>query len=113
MTDNNDDFELIRGTGNAFADQGLPDAEMEQARAILAAAIGKTMAAQGIGPREAERRTGIAASDFSRIRHARLERFTIDRLMSILDRLGQEVRVSINVRPRGVDGERGLHMPLV
>jgi predicted XRE-type DNA-binding protein len=105
MTDHDDDFELIRGTGNAFADQGLPDAEMEQARAILAAAIGKTMTAQGIGPREAERRTGIAASDFSRIRHAKLERFTIDRLMSILERLGQEVHFSIDVRPRSPSGQ--------
>lgn len=110
MTDHNDDFELIRGTGNAFADQGLPDPEMEQARAILAAAIGKTMSAQGIGPREAERRTGIAASDFSRIRHAKLERFTIDRLMSILDRLGQEVHFSIDVRPRNPSGQRQLHL---
>ncbi len=110
MTDHDDDFELIRGTGNAFADQGLPDPEMEQARAILAAAIGKTMAAQGIGPREAERRTGIAASDFSRIRHAKLERFTIDRLMTILDRLGQEVHFSIDVRPRGLGGPGQLHL---
>jgi predicted XRE-type DNA-binding protein len=105
-----DDFELIRGTGNAFADQGLPDPEMEQARAILAAAIGKTMTMQGIGPREAERRTGIAASDFSRIRHAKLERFTIDRLMTILDRLGQEVHFSIDVRPRGSGGRGQLQL---
>ena len=109
MTDH-DDFELIRGTGNAFADQGLPDPEMERARAILAAAIGKAMTAQGIGPREAERRTGIAASDFSRIRHAKLERFTIDRLMTILDKLGQEVRFSIDVRPRSASGQGQLHL---
>jgi predicted XRE-type DNA-binding protein len=100
MTGHNDDFDLIRGTGNAFADQGLPDADMEQVRAVLAAAIGKAMTAQGIGPREAARRTGVAASDLSRIRNARLERFTIDRLMTILGRMGQEVRVSVEVGAR-------------
>jgi hypothetical protein len=35
----------------------------------------------------AQVRTGIAAADFSRIRNADLARFTIDRLMSILNRL--------------------------
>lgn len=104
MTDKNDDFELIRGSGNVFADLGMPNAEMEQTRAILAAAIGKTLTSQGIGPREAERRTGVAASEFSRIRKADLERFTIDRLMTILDKLGQEVHVSIEVFPRGSKG---------
>ena len=30
-------------------------------------------------------RTGIAAADFSRIRNAALGRFTVDRLMSVID----------------------------
>jgi len=34
MTDQEDDFELVRGSGNVFADLGLPDAELEQFRAI-------------------------------------------------------------------------------
>ena len=38
--------------------------------------------------RAAPVRTGIAAADFSRIRNADLARFTVDRLMSILNRLG-------------------------
>jgi predicted XRE-type DNA-binding protein len=43
--------------------------------------------------------TGFAAADFSRIRQAKLDRFTIDRLMSILARLGQQVEVTVNVHP--------------
>jgi predicted XRE-type DNA-binding protein len=97
---NDDDFAVIHGSGNVFEDLGLPNAEMEQARAMLAAAIGKTLTMQGIGPREAERRTGVAASEFSRIRKANLERFTIDRLMTILDLLGQRVQFSIDVQPK-------------
>ena len=33
----NDDFELIRGSGNVFRDFGRVNAGVEQARAILAA----------------------------------------------------------------------------
>ena len=43
-------------------------------------------------------RTGIAAADFSRIRNADLGRFTVDRLMSIINRLGSRVEVKIRVR---------------
>ena len=41
--------------------------------------------------RAAHARTGIAAADFSRIRNADLGRFTVDRLISVLNRLGSRV----------------------
>ena len=49
--------------------------------------------------RAAQARTGFAAADFSRIRNAELSRFTADRLMSILNRLGSRVDVKVRVRP--------------
>jgi predicted XRE-type DNA-binding protein len=48
--------------------------------------------------RAAHGRTGIAAADFSRIRNADLGRFTVDRLMSIINRLGSRVEVRVKVR---------------
>ncbi|MHA6770318.1 helix-turn-helix domain-containing protein [Sphingobium ummariense] len=100
MTEEQDDFELERGSGNVFADTGLPDAEREQLRAVLAAEIGKSLAADSLSVRDAERLTGLAAADFSRIRRAKLKGFTIDRLMTILDKLNRDVRVSVSVMPR-------------
>jgi hypothetical protein len=49
--------------------------------------------------RRAHELTGFAAADFSRIRRAKLSRFTIDRHMSMLDRLDQNVEIAANVRP--------------
>lgn len=100
MTDRDDDFELVRGSGNVFADFDVPDASLRQLRAILAAEIVKTLDGERLTVREAEGRTGIAAADFSRIRQVKLDRFTIDRLLRILDRLNQDVRVKISVAPR-------------
>ncbi len=48
--------------------------------------------------RAAHAHTGIAAADFSRIRSANLARFTADRLISILNRLGSRVDVKVRVR---------------
>jgi hypothetical protein len=48
--------------------------------------------------RAAQTRTGIAAADFPRIRNANLARFTVDRLMAIINRLGSTVEVAVKVR---------------
>jgi len=100
MTENDDDLEVVRGSGNVFRDFGHPDADREQLRAVLAARIIGVLDERGLTVRDAQAATGIAAADFSRIRRVNLGRFTIDRLMTILDRLGQEVEVSVNIRPR-------------
>ena len=105
-TDETGDFELIRGSGNVFADLGMKNPEQRQLRAILAAEIGKALAAEKLTVRAAEKITGVAAADFSRIRQAKLKGFTIDRLMTILDRLGRDVEVSVSVLPRA-EGSRG------
>lgn len=95
-----DDIELVRGSGHVFRDFGSPDADLEQARALLAAKIIAVLDERGLGAQAAAAMTGIAASEFSRIRNVKLDRFTIDRMISILGKLGQEVEVSISVRPR-------------
>ena len=112
MTDQTDDIELVRGSGNVFADFGAPDASLRQFRAVLAAEIVKTLDAERLTVRDAEARTGIAAADFSRIRQVKLDRFTIDRLMRILDRLNRDVMVKVSIARRGAIGFNSLSTPL-
>lgn len=94
-----EEFELVRGSGNVFHDFGVSNADAEQLRSILAAQIIKTLDERKLTVREAESLTGIAAADFSRIRRANLRRFTIDRLITILNRLNRQVEVTVVVRP--------------
>ena len=91
--------DVVHGSGNVFRDLGLENADLEQFKAILAAEIIKTLDREHLTVRAAQDRTGIAAADFSRIRHADLGRFTVDRLMSILNRLGSRVDGKVRVRP--------------
>ncbi len=98
MTD--EPIELVRGTGNAFRDFGYPDADVRQAKSIMGAQIIRILDEEGLSTRQAEAKTGVSHSDFSRIRRANFARFTLDGLMIILTLLGQEVEVSIAVHPR-------------
>lgn len=101
MIDGSDDSpDIMRGSGNLFRDFDYPDADVCQAKALLAAQSIKVLDAEKLSTRQAEARTGTAHSEFVRIRNVNLVRFTIDRLVTILGRLGQEVELSINVRPR-------------
>ncbi len=95
---NHEKLELARGTGNVFRDLGRENADVEQLKALLAAEIIKALDREELTVRAAHARTGFAAADFSRIRNADLARFTADRLMSILNRLGSRVEVKLRVR---------------
>ncbi|MGC2694947.1 MAG: helix-turn-helix transcriptional regulator [Candidatus Angelobacter sp.] len=88
----------MRGSGNVFRDLGHKNADAEQFKAILAAEIIKALDRDGLSVSAAHSRTEIAAANFSRIRNADLRRFTVDRLMSIINRLGSRVEVKVRVR---------------
>lgn len=93
------DIEITRGSGNVFRDFGHPNADLEQLKSILAAKIIGVLDDKGISVRKAQTITGLAAADFSRIRNAQLDRFTVDRLMTILNRLDQRVKIRVSVHP--------------
>ncbi len=88
---------VVRGSGNVFRDLGHPSADVEQFKAILAAEIIRALDRQRLTVRAAHARTGMAAADFSRIRNADLGRFTVDRLMSVINRLGSRVEIKIRL----------------
>ena len=90
-------LEVVRGSGNVYRDFGRADADVRQLKGILAAEIIKALDREGLSVRKAQARTGIAAADFSRIRNADLGRFTADRLMTIINRLGNRIEVAVKV----------------
>ncbi len=91
-------LQIIRGRDNVFCDLSRPNADIEQIKAILAAQIIIALDARKLTVRAAGELTGFAAADFSRIRRVKLDRFTIDRLVAILNKLDRRVNVSVSVR---------------
>ena len=89
-----------RGSGHVYRDLNMPDADIRQLKAIWAAEIMKNLDKKGLSVRKAQRLTGVPAADFSRIRTADLERFSSDRMMMIINKLGSRVEVSVRVKER-------------
>ena len=99
MTDD-EDFAITKGSGNVFRDAGLPDADTELLKANLSAAILRAQREQGLTNAAVARKAGVDEGDISRIWSCDLDRFTIDRLVRILNRLDPGVSVVLDVVPR-------------
>ncbi|MXX74376.1 MAG: XRE family transcriptional regulator [Holophagales bacterium] len=91
------EIELVHGTANVFRDFGELQADLKQAKAVLAARIIAVLDDRGLAVRKAASLTGFAAADFSRVRNADLGRFTLDRLMKVLAALDANARVTVKV----------------
>lgn len=94
----NEKIEIKRGSGNVFRDVGFPNPDVEQAKALLSAEIVKSLDSQKLSVRKAQAQTKVQAADFSRIRNADLKRFTIDRLMTILNKLDPEMDIKMEFK---------------
>ena len=57
---NDGEFELVRGSGNVFRNLGLPNPEVEQVKAILAAKIIGVLDERSLSVRRAHDVTGFA-----------------------------------------------------
>lgn len=95
-----EDLDLIPGSSNVFRHLGELDADLRQVKAVLAAAVIKALDAQALTVRAAAERTGFAAADFSRVRRTNLARFTLDRLIWMLQALDPSASVSVRVEPQ-------------
>jgi predicted XRE-type DNA-binding protein len=91
-------LELIRGSGNVYRDFNMPDADVRQLKAVLAAEIIKKPDKDGVSVRKAQSLTGIDAGDFSRVRSADFRRISVERLMAMINGLGSRVEVKVKVR---------------
>jgi len=88
-------LEIVKGSGNVFRDFGYQNADVEQLKSQLAAEIIRVLDEQNLSVRKAAANTGFDHADFSRIRNADLGRFTIDRLVTVLNRLNQHVEIKV------------------
>jgi predicted XRE-type DNA-binding protein len=93
-------IEITRGSGNIYRDFGYPDADVRQAKVLVAAQIIKILRTRKLTNREAERITGVSHSEFSRIKKPDLQRFTLDRLMTIAAKLAPEIDINLKIRFR-------------
>ena len=94
------------GSGNVFADLGLPNAEEEAVRASLVLHLATELEARGLTQSEAAKLLGVDQPTVSRIMRGRFERFSLERIIRVLVSAGRDVKIVIPParRPRGKSG---------
>jgi predicted XRE-type DNA-binding protein len=85
------------GSGNVFADVGLPDPDLARVKAELVQRIREVIAGRHLTQAKAAGLLGIDQPKVSALVRGRVEGYSLDRLVRFLAALGQ--RVEITVRP--------------
>ena len=102
------DPEIHEGSGNVFADLGLPNPSDRQAKARIALYIEQLITDAKWTQTEAAQRMGLSQPDVSNIIRGRLSGFTLDRLFQCLDALDQEIEIGIKPRKTDTSKEKVL-----
>lgn len=104
MNSEMDDNRVIEGSGNVYADFGYPDAEERLAKARLAMKINQIIADRKLSQRAAAALLGADQPKISLIARGHLRGFSVERLMTYLNRLGQDVEINVYPTPAGRSG---------
>jgi len=88
--------EHTQSSGNVFADLELPDADERMLKAQLLVQICRFIKEKGWTQMEAAEAIGLDQPKVSHLLRGRLSGFSVDRLLSILNRLGHSVEVRIS-----------------
>ena len=97
-----------RGSGNVFADLGLPDTDAHLVKAGLVSHIDDIARERGITQAEAARLLGLSQPDVSRLLRGDFREYSLKRLFRLLNALGRDIDIVIRP-PRSVaDGKRRI-----
>jgi len=93
------------GSGNIFADLGLPNAEEHLLKAGLVVRLGQLIKARKLTQTAAAKLLGVKQPDLSNILRGRFRGYSVGRLMRMLTAFDQDI--DIVVRPRKKRGKPG------
>jgi predicted XRE-type DNA-binding protein len=91
-------FDVESGGKNVFADLGYPDAKERKLRVELAMHLNMLLGHHGLTQSQIARRLGIRQPHVSDLKRYRLNRFSAERLMEFMVRLGQDVEIRIGAK---------------
>ncbi len=92
--------DIVRGSGNVFADLGFPDAEERQTKLGLAHALNTIIDERRLTQAAAATRLGLNQPKVSALRNYKLEGFSVERLMTFLTALDRDIEIVIRKKPR-------------
>lgn len=97
-------MKIERGSGNVFADLGLPDADTHLLKAELVTRIDRIIRQRGLKQVEAAKLMGLSQPDVSRLMRGDFQEYSLERLLRLLTRLGRDVDITIRKTLTGRPG---------
>ena len=88
------------GSGNVFADLGLPQADDLSIQAELARLILLRVKELGLTQIQAARRLSLKQPDVSKLMNGRHSGFSAERLIRVLNALDEDVQIIVSRKPR-------------
>jgi predicted XRE-type DNA-binding protein len=95
----NEPVRVEAGSGNVFADLGIPQPDLALAKAMLVQQIRDQIVELGLTQMKAAELLGLDQPKVSALVRGRTDGYTIDRLFKFLNLLGQHIEITI--RPAG------------
>ena len=92
---------ITEGSGNVFADMGVPEPEHALAKAKLAAKIAAAIEEEELTQTEAAERLGTDQAKVSAIVRGRLDQFSTERLLQYAQMIGYDVEIRFSRRRQG------------
>lgn len=87
------------GSGNPYADLGMADAELQIAKAQLALRIIGIMREPELTQAQLAEKLGIDQPQVSRLTRGQLGTFSLERLMTLVQRLDQDIEIMVRDNP--------------
>ncbi len=101
---NREDDRPVYGSGNIYADMGVPNPDLAQAKALLALEIDQVIRDRKLTQTQAAVVMGIKQPRVSKIVRGRLSEIGIEALMEYLRKLGSTVELTITSHVESSDG---------
>lgn len=93
------------GSGNVFADLGLPDAKELLLKSEIVAELARLLKSRKLSQAKAAALVGVAQPDLSNLLSGKLRGFSVERLLRMIAALGRDIEIV--VKPPRRTKERG------
>jgi predicted XRE-type DNA-binding protein len=90
------EVEVFVGSGNVFADLGLPNPEERLLKAQVAAQIQKLMTEKQLTQVQLAELVGLDQPKVSKLLRGQLSGYSLERLFSILNKLGRKIEIRVS-----------------
>lgn len=94
-------IEVTEGSGNVFADLGLPDAEELLVKSQIVVELHSAIKARKLTQTAAAKLIGIAQPDLSNVLRGRFRGYSTERLMRMLTAFGRDIDIVVRTPKRG------------